>query len=135
MFIAALQHLPPRRRAVLVLRDVLGCSARETAEHLGLTEASVTSALQPGAVDAAGAAARARADWAPAMEPTAEEWAVVGNGGLPASPGDDAHRAFAVGVLRIEGGRIGEIVAFHDPALLPAFDLPETLQTDPAGEG
>jgi RNA polymerase sigma-70 factor (ECF subfamily) len=51
------------------------------------------------------------------------------------APGDDAHRAFAVGVLRIEGGRIGEIVAFHDPALLPAFDLPETLQTDPAGEG
>jgi RNA polymerase sigma-70 factor (ECF subfamily) len=44
-FIAALQHLPPRRRAVLVLRDVLGWPARQTAEHLGVTEASVTSAL------------------------------------------------------------------------------------------
>ncbi|RJL22981.1 RNA polymerase subunit sigma-70 [Bailinhaonella thermotolerans] len=62
-FIVAVQHLPPRQRAVFILRDVLGWPAPKAADALELTVASVTSALQRARVTMRGRLAGRRLDW------------------------------------------------------------------------
>jgi RNA polymerase sigma-70 factor (TIGR02960 family) len=64
-YIAVIQLLPARQRAALLLRDVQGYSAAETASILGITVASVTSALQRARATIAAKVAARDADWSP----------------------------------------------------------------------
>ena len=103
-FIAALQYLPARQRAVLLLREVLGWSAAEVADLLGSSSASVNSALQ-----------RARATLA------------AKDTGEPAGPEDEAERGLlAEFVSAFEAYDIQRLTTLlHDDAIqsMPPFPL------------
>lgn len=71
-FIAALQALPPRQRAVFIARDVLGWPASDTAEALAISVAAANSALQRARLTMHQQLPSRRTDWA-AHELTAEE--------------------------------------------------------------
>jgi RNA polymerase sigma-70 factor, ECF subfamily len=190
-FLAALQHLPPRQRAVFIARDVLGWSARATAALLGTSEVSVKSALQRARAIMKERLPQRRDDWGAAAElgdrerevlrryidahqhddvealaealaddvrvayPQIPLWSdsrdafieatrehappgdyrfvATGANRQPAvaiyhrAPGEPVFRLTALEVLRIEGGRVTEIVDFDVPQLYAAFGLAPTL--------
>ncbi|MGH9213699.1 MAG: RNA polymerase subunit sigma-70 [Acidimicrobiales bacterium] len=77
-FVAALQVLPARQRAALVLRDVLGWSANETAAALDTSVAAANSALQRARATMGQHLPSHRLDWsAAASEPSPEERALL----------------------------------------------------------
>jgi len=93
-FVTALQLLPPRQRAVLVLRDVVGLPAKQVADALGASHDSVTSALK-----------RARATMYRQLPPSAEH-------APPPGPGSAAERATVERFTRAyEAGDVAGLVA------------------------
>ena len=120
-FVAALQHLPPRQRAALILREVLRWPASEVAELLGTSVASVNSALQ-----------RARATLATCDIDT-----------LDPAPGDpDQQALLARYVDAFERYDIGSLVALLRDDVkfsMPPFDLwlqgPEQVAAWLVGQG
>jgi RNA polymerase sigma-70 factor, ECF subfamily len=89
-FMVAIQHLPPRPRAVLILRDVLGWSAKDSAELLDSSVAAVNSALQRARAALKKHLPARRLEWAPGSDPTEEERALLQRY-LDATENGDAH--------------------------------------------
>ncbi|MEU7832106.1 sigma-70 family RNA polymerase sigma factor [Nonomuraea sp. NPDC049129] len=109
-FVAALQHLPPRQRAVLILRDVLRWSAAEVAELLEGSVASVNSALQR---------ARATLSEVPARDGLSEVPARDGLSGVPGHGGEVDRRLLERYVDAFEWYDVSGLVALlHEDATM-----------------
>ena len=152
-FLAAIQHLAPRQRAVLVLRDVLGWSAAEVAEQLDTSVAAVNSLLQRARPVLRAHLPERRTDWTHRVAPSAEEREVLRRYMSAIETSDDAalaallredvrasHQGGAGGHLGAEpawyGGRETVVAAWapvlHDPHGISMRMLPTEANRLPA---
>jgi RNA polymerase sigma-70 factor (ECF subfamily) len=116
-FLAAIQHLPPRPRGALILRDVLGWSAHETAEALDGSVAAVNSALQRARTRLRELGRPGRLEWSPLVPPAEEERRLV-------QRYMDAHaRADAAAVIEL----LGDDVRSSMPPELARFEGREAV--------
>jgi RNA polymerase sigma-70 factor (ECF subfamily) len=108
-FLAAIQHLPPRQRAALILRDVLGWPAKQTATVLEASVASVNSALQRARATLREHLPERRLDWAPSAEPTEQERAVL--------------RRYLEAVERADLAAVADLLAEDVRAMMPPYPM------------
>jgi RNA polymerase sigma-70 factor (ECF subfamily) len=122
-FLVAIQHLPPRQRAVLILRDLLNWSASETAGALDMTVVAANSALQRARDTLARRLPSERANWARdrigpgeqvLLQRYVEAWARYDVDGLVELLAEDARFAMPPMAAWYEGrDAIGTFLAAH----------------------
>jgi RNA polymerase sigma-70 factor (ECF subfamily) len=127
VFLAALQVLPPRQRAALIARDVLGWPAAETAALLETSVAAANSALQRARATMQGHLPRRRADWA-ATAPSDVERELLARF-IDAHERCDAAAAVAIAAQDIR------ITMPPYPYLFEGIDLIPSFLERAAGEG
>ena len=114
VLVAAIQHLPPRQRAVLALRDVLGWSTAEVAAALDTTTTAVHSTGQRARATLRAQLPAERSDWSSRPEVSAAERAVLDRYIAAIEAADDAaigrllHADVRVGHLPHAGGLVGD---------------------------
>lgn len=108
-FLAAIQHLPPRQRAVLILRDVLGWPAKDIAGLLDGSVASVNSASQRARATLRELLPARRQDWASSREPTQQERAVL--------------RRYMDAIERADLAAMAELLAGEVRATMPPYPM------------
>ena len=115
-FLVALQALPPRQRAALIARDVLGWPASETAAALGTSVAAANSALQ-----------RARATMQSCLPPSRAEWSAR----APSAPERALLEQFIAAHERLDAGAAIALAARDIRITMPpfpmSFDQPDAL--------
>ncbi|MGZ8437800.1 MAG: RNA polymerase subunit sigma-70 [Candidatus Limnocylindrales bacterium] len=126
VFLAALQLLPPRQRAALIARDVLGWSAAETASLLGTTVPAVNSALQRARATMQQHLPARRAEWS-AGQPSPEERVLL-QGFI------DAHERGDVALAVSIAARDLRITMPPHPFLFEGLDVIEPLLASAFGE-
>ena len=110
-FLIAVQHLPPRQRAALILRDVLGWPAAQTADLLESSLASANSALQRARETLREHLPQSRLEWSPVAEAGDEELAVL--------------RRYMAAIDRADLRAVAELLAEDVYAQMPPY--PEVL--------
>jgi RNA polymerase sigma-70 factor (ECF subfamily) len=126
-FLAATQLLPARQRAVLILRDVLGWSAKDSAEALELSVPAANSALQRARATMREQLPRRRLDWS-VSEPSAEERDLL-------MRFIDAHERGDVAASVALASKDIRITMPPKPWCLDGIDTMATMLTDTFGAG